>query len=280
MKLLIITGLAGAGKSTALKILEDIGYLCIDNLPPQMLPQLIKNQLDNQSTQDVAVGIDTRNLNSLKQLPSVIIELERLGITVNVIYLQAKIDILIKRFSETRRRHPLANGDFTLNDCILKEQNILENLSINANHIDTSEFSANKLKTIIKQIAGVNLTKLNIVIQSFGFKHGVPIDCDFLFDVRCLPNPYYIEEIRAYNGNDQPIIDFMLSNPKVAEMTVDIFNFFKKWLGEYNQENRSYLNIAIGCTGGMHRSVYIANQLATLIKSLNYQVVVRHRNLL
>lgn len=280
MKLLIVTGLAGAGKSTALKILEDIGYLCVDNLPPMMLLQLITIQLENNMSQNIAVGIDTRNLNLLKQLPKVIDQLKELGILVDIIYLQARIEVLIKRFSETRRKHPLASGDFALDDCIKKEQEILENLNIKANRLDTSELNANILKSVIKQIVGVDLTRLNIVVQSFGFKYGVPIDSDFLFDVRCLPNPYYIDEIKKYNGNEKPIVDFMLLEPKVAKMIDDIFLFFKDWLNDYNLENRSYLTISIGCTGGKHRSVYITNQLALLIKTLSYQVVVRHRNLL
>jgi UPF0042 nucleotide-binding protein len=280
MKLIIVTGLAGAGKSTALKILEDIGYFCVDNLPPVMLLQLITVQLENNLSQNIAVGIDTRNLNLLKQLPNVINQLRQSGILIDVIYLQARMEILIKRFSETRRRHPLASGDFALDDCIKKEQNILEDLNIKANRLDTSDLNANTLKNVVKQIVGIDLTKLNIVVQSFGFKYGVPIDSDFLFDVRCLPNPYYIDKIKSYNGNEKPIIDFMLLEPKVAIMIDDIFKFFKNWLNDYNLENRSYLTISIGCTGGKHRSVYIANQLALLIKSLTYQVVIRHRNLL
>ena len=280
MKLLIVTGLAGAGKSTALKILEDVGYLCVDNLPPMMLLQLITVQLENNLSQNIAVGIDTRNLNLLKQLPNVIEELKKLGILVDIIYLQARIEVLIKRFSETRRKHPLANGDFTLAECIKKEQEILESLNITSNRLDTSELNTSTLKNIIKQIVGVDLTKLNIVLQSFGFKYGIPIDSDFLFDVRCLPNPHYIDEIKLYNGNEKPIIDFMSLEPKVTKMIEDIFIFFNNWLNDYNLENRSYLTISVGCTGGKHRSVYVVNQLAKLIRSLSYQVVVRHRNLL
>ncbi|MFN8769406.1 MAG: RNase adapter RapZ [Neisseriaceae bacterium] len=280
MQLILISGLAGAGKSTALKILEDSNYYCVDNLPPPMLVQLIETYLLSSNIKKVAVGVDTRSYTMLRRLPNAINDLTKLGIEVKIIYLDAKVDVLIKRFSETRRKHPLSDGKKTISDCIAEEQEILSSISSIAHRIDTSDLTANGLRTIIKQIVGADYSQLNIVIQSFGFKYGLPIDSDFVFDVRCLPNPYYDLKIRDFNGTETPIIKFLAMEPKVQEMINDIFIFIKKWLGEFSMDNRNYITIAIGCTGGKHRSVYIAEEIAKLLTELKYKIIVRHRQLL
>ena len=278
MQLIIISGLSGAGKSTALKILEDNEYYCVDNLPPTMLVQLIKTHLLS-TTKKIAVGVYTQSYFMLRSLPTAIEDLKLLGIEIKVIYLDAKIEVLIKRFSETRRKHPLSDGKKTILDCILTEQELLADIINIAHRIDTSDLSANNLRSIIKQFVNADYSQLNIVIQSFGFKYGIPIDSDFMFDVRCLPNPYYNTSIRDFNGTQAPIIDFLSKQPKVQEMIQDIYGFVKKWLNDFSIDNRNYVTIAIGCTGGKHRSVYIAEQLSILLKQLQYKVITRHRQI-
>ena len=279
MQLILISGLAGAGKSTALKILEDSGYCCVDNLPPPMLVQLIETHLLSSDIKKIAVGVDTRSYSMLRQLPNAINDLAKLGIEIKIIYLDCKIDTLIKRFSETRRKHPLSDGQKTISDCIKEEQEILSSINDIAHKIDTSDLSANGLRTIIKQFVNADYSQLNVVIQSFGFKYGLPIDSDFVFDVRCLPNPHYDPNIRQFNGTQTPIINFLKNQPLVTNMINDIFGFITKWLGELRIDNRNYVTIAIGCTGGKHRSVYIAEQLAILIGELKYKIIIRHRQL-
>lgn len=279
MQLILISGLAGAGKSTALKILEDSGYYCVDNLPPPMLLQLIQIHLFSSDVKKIAVGVDTRSYSLLRQLPNAIHDLSKLGIDIKVIYLDARVDVLIKRFSETRRKHPLSDGEKTISDCIKEEQEILSSISNIAYKVDTSDLSANSLRGIIKQFVNADYSQLNVVIQSFGFKYGLPIDSDFIFDVRCLPNPHYDVAIRSFNGTEEPIIEYLDGQEKVQEMIEDIYLFIKKWLGEFSLDNRNYVTIAIGCTGGKHRSVYITERLAKLIRVLNYKVMIRHRQI-
>ena len=279
MQLIVVSGMAGAGKSTALKILEDSGYYCVDNLPPSMLLQLIETRLLSSDIKKIAVGVDTRSLSLLRQLPNVVTELLKLGIEAKVIYLDARVDVLIKRFSETRRKHPLSDGNRTISDCIREEQESLSSISNISHRIDTSELTANGLRSIIKQFVNADYSQLNIVIHSFGFKYGLPIDSDFVFDVRCLPNPHYDPNIRDFNGIEEPIIKYLDGQDKVQQMIHDIYKFLNKWLGEFSHDNRNYVTIAIGCTGGKHRSVYIAEALSVLIKQLKYKVIVRHRQL-
>lgn len=279
MQIIIISGLAGAGKSTALRILEDSGYYCIDNLPPPLLLQLIETYSFASNTKKFAISVDTRSLILLRQLPLALQQLSKLGIEVKIIFLDAKNDSLIKRFSETRRKHPLSTENNTLKECILEERqelNIIRNI---AHIIDTSDLNPTQLKTIIKQFVNIDQSQLNIVIQSFGYKYGMPIDSDFVFDVRCLPNPYYDPNIRNFSGLDKPIIDYLSKIDKVKDMINDIYQYIIKWLKEYESENRSYLTIAIGCTGGKHRSVYISEELTKLIAKHGFKTIVRHRQL-
>lgn len=279
MQIILISGLAGAGKSTALRILEDSGYFCVDNLPPPMLLQLVEVYGLSSDVKKIAVGVDTRSHSLLRQLPNAIKSLAELGIEIKVLFLDARTDVLIKRYSETRRKHPLSDGHKTISDCIAEEQELLAAISNLAHRIDTSDLSANDLRSIIKQFVEADYSQLNIVVQSFGFKHGLPIDSDFVFDVRCLPNPYYDPLIRDFNGTQAPIIDFLSKQPKVQQMLDDIHQMISKWLGEFSRDNRNYVTISIGCTGGKHRSVYLAERLTLLIKEAGYKAMVRHRQI-
>ncbi len=279
MQLILISGLAGAGKSTALKILEDSGYFCVDNLPPPMLLQLVEMYSLSSDVKKIAVSVDTRSHSLLRQLPNAMQNLISLGIETKILFLDARSDVLIKRFSETRRKHPLSDGKKTISDCIFEEQEVLAAISNLAHRVDTSDLSANGLRTIIKQFVAADYSQLTIVIQSFGFKHGLPIDSDFVFDVRCLPNPYYDPNIREFNGTQAPIIDFLAKQESVQRMIHDIYTMVVGWLGEFSRDNRNYVTISIGCTGGKHRSVYIAEQLTKLIQSTKYKTMVRHRQL-
>jgi UPF0042 nucleotide-binding protein len=279
MQLILLSGLAGAGKSTALRILEDSGYYCVDNLPPPMLVQLIEVYALTSDATKIAVSIDTRSRSMLRQLPNAILNVQNLGIETKIIFLDASREVLIKRFSETRRKHPLSDGKKTISDCIAEESELLFGINSMAHRIDTSNLTANGLRAIIKQFVNADYSQLNIVIQSFGFKYGLPIDSDFVFDVRCLPNPHYDKNIRDFNGTDAPIIDFLEKEPKVQNMINDIYTMVRPWLLEFSQDNRNYVTISIGCTGGKHRSVYIAEQISELISKAGYKTITRHRQL-
>lgn len=279
MQLVLISGLAGAGKSTALKILEDNEYYCIDNLPPPMLLKLLETHLLSADIEKIAVSIDTRSHSMLKKLPAIIDEITQLKIDFKFIYLDAIDQELVRRFSETRRKHPLAGGNKTIMDCIRQEREMLDLISEIAHRIDTTNLTANRLRTIIKQFAQAETAQLNIVIQSFGFKYGLPIDSDFVFDVRCLPNPFYNLEIRDYTGLEHPVIDFLEQHESVKVMTNDIASFISKWLNAFILDNRNYITISIGCTGGKHRSVYIAQQVAAIIIKHGYKTIIRHRQI-
>lgn len=279
MQLILLSGLAGAGKSTALKILEDSGYYCVDNLPPPMLVQLIETYALSTDAKKIAVSVDTRSYAMLRQLPNAIQNLATLGIETKIIFLDARTEVLITRFSETRRKHPLSDGKKTISDCIREEQEILSSISPLAHRIDTSDLSANNLRNIIKQFVNADYSQLNIVIQSFGFKYGLPIDSDFVFDVRCLPNPHYDPAIRNFNGTETPIIEFLDKQAKVQLMIQDIYAMLSRWLSEFSRDNRNYVTISIGCTGGKHRSVYITDKLSKLILQSGYKTITRHRQI-
>lgn len=279
MQLIIVSGLAGAGKSTALRILEDSGYNCVDNLPAPMLVQLVEMYTLSKDAKKIAVSVDTRSYSLLRQLPTAIQNLKQLGIETKIIFLDARVDVLINRFSETRRKHPLSDDKKTIEDCIREEHEILAPMSALAHRIDTSDLSANQLRSIVKQFVEADYSQLQIVVQSFGFKYGLPIDSDFVFDVRCLPNPHYDKSIRAFNGTEEPIINFLSKQEKVQGMLTDIYNLVNNWLGEFSRDNRNYVTISIGCTGGKHRSVYITECLGALIRNNGYKTIIRHRHI-
>jgi RNase adapter protein RapZ len=286
MRIILITGISGSGKSVGLNALEDAGYFCVDNLPPKLLRQLVATRLE-EGGDTLAVAMDARSADSLAGLPDDIQLLKSEGHDVKVLFLTAKTESLIARFSETRRSHPLSHrvrpdeaaGDRpTLTECILREREMLSAVENTGHVIDTSGLSANKLRAWIKDLVDTDHAPLTLLFESFAFKFGVPLDADLVFDVRVLPNPYYDTTLRPYTGRDEPVIAFLDSQAHVAELLMDIRTFVEKWLPAFKNDNRSYLTIAIGCTGGQHRSVYMVEQLAKHFRSAE-RVLLRHREL-
>jgi len=280
VQLVLISGLSGSGKSIALAALEDSGYYCVDNLPALLLPQLVR-QLEDDGYAQVAVAIDMRGGKSTAALPLVLRDLARLpNMALRFVFLDARDEVLIQRFSETRRRHPLATGDITLAEAIAAERTALELLIPLAHRIDTSHLRPNALRGFVRELAAAPATEgLTLLFQSFGFKYGLPLDADLVFDVRCLPNPHYDPQLRPLTGRDAAVIDFLAGQTDVEAMFADIERFIATWLPAWLRENRSYLTVALGCTGGQHRSVYFAERLAAAFRD-RLRVLVRHRNLL
>ena len=283
-RLVIVSGRSGSGKTSALNILEDVGFACIDNLPPTLLPDLIK-QLNSEGINDdlrLAVGMDARNLTGdLDKLPDILARLEATGIEVSVIFLQARRSELIRRYSETRRKHPLSSEAVSLPEAIDLEAEILSPiLNISDRNIDTSGLSLHQLRDLIKNIiVPNNPEQMAILFESFGFKKGLPDASDFIFDVRCLPNPYWKQELRSLTGFDESVIEFLESQVDVAAMLSDIIGFLTRWIPKFQANNRSYLTISIGCTGGQHRSVYIANRLREHFAKEQSLVQVVHKEI-
>ena len=277
MQLFLISGLSGSGKSVALKVLEDSGYYCVDNLPAELLPALINN-LQQADCHKTAVSIDVRGGKSVQELPLHIAQLKQNAIDVHLLFLDTQTDELVKRFSETRRRHPLSNGNRTLPECIQLEREVLTELSAIGHHIDTTELNANALRAWVKNFINLDRAQLTLLFESFGFKHGIPLDADLVFDVRCLPNPHYNPVLKPLTGRDAPVIAYLENTPDAQKMFTDICQFVQNWLPCYIADNRSYLTVAIGCTGGQHRSVYLVEKLAQYFHS-EQQVLVRHRAL-
>jgi UPF0042 nucleotide-binding protein len=284
MHIVLISGISGSGKSVALNVLEDAGYYCVDNLPPPLLPELVR-ALDKDGEKKLAVAIDARSHESLPELPASIRKLKELGHDIKVMFLTASTHSLVARFSETRRSHPLSHelrpgenpaSRRTLIECILEERERLSAIEKLGLVIDTSELSANKLRAWIKELAEIERAPLTLFFESFAFKHGVPLDADFVFDVRAVPNPYYDLELRPLTGRDAPVIAFLDAQPQANEMLEDIRKFVEKWLPSFKTDNRSYLTVAVGCTGGQHRSVYMAERLAAYFGDTE-RVVLRHR---
>lgn len=280
MQLILISGLSGSGKSIVLNTLEDASYFCVDNLPLPLLPQLVE-QLGRDGYVRAAVAMDMRGGTDVATfLPQQLQDLRKAGdIDLRFIFLDARDDILIQRFSETRRRHPLAGDETSLAEAIARERDALEVLAGLGHHIDTSDLRPNSLRAIIKDFVQIgDGAGLTLMFESFGFKHGLPLDADLVFDVRCLPNPHYDPVLRPLTGLDAPVMAFLGADAEVQRMIADIGNFVDAWLPGYVRDNRSYLTVAIGCTGGQHRSVYIAEQLATRFRDA-VRVLVRHRTL-
>ena len=284
MKLLIVSGLSGSGKSIALDTLEDCGYYCIDNLPVTLLKDFISHVmlLDKPTYAKTAIGIDARNSSeSLNNFASSLDYIRSKGIDCLVFFMQAEESALLKRYSETRRRHPLTNPDLPLNEAIKVEKEILYSVAEHADLIiDTSRTQYHQLRELIKaHIEGNNARYLSLQFQSFGFKYGIPLDTDFLFDARSLPNPYWVHELRGLTGKDQAVIDFLETDSVVQAFYQDIAGFLEKWIPRFESENRCYLTVAIGCTGGQHRSVFLVNCLASYFKDASLNVIVQHREL-
>lgn len=277
MQLFLISGLSGSGKSIALKTLEDTGFYCVDNLPAELLPALIANLQQSGYTR-LAVSIDVRSGVSVRELPQQIESIKKHGMDVHLLFLDAQSDTLVKRFSETRRLHPLNDGARTLPECVAYERELLAEISGIGHHIDTSELGANALRAWVKEFIKLDQARLTLLFESFGFKNGLPLDADLVFDVRCLPNPFYDPLLRPHTGRDKPVTDYLDNTPLAQKMYSDIRSFIENWLPSYLADNRSYLTVAIGCTGGHHRSVYLAEKLAQHFKP-QQQVLVRHREL-
>jgi UPF0042 nucleotide-binding protein len=277
MQLVVISGLSGSGKSIALNVLEDSAYYCVDNLPAKLLNGLIQF-LAQEGYEHVAVSIDVRSGATLSELPGYLSQLKKSGIDVHLVFLDSKTDTLVKRFSETRRRHPLADRDRTLPECIEHERELLGDLGDLGQRIDTSDLHPSVLRSWIKDLLHTGEAGLRLLFQSFGFKHGIPLDADMVFDVRCLPNPYYDPELRPLTGKDAQVVAFLEGNANAREMLADIRDYTEKWLPCFVRDNRAYLTIAIGCTGGRHRSVYFVEALAAYFRP-SRKVLVRHREL-
>ncbi len=282
MRLIVISGRSGSGKSTALHVLEDVGFTCIDNLPVSLLPALVKQLDQHPQHQSFAVSIDARNhWQDLQKFPEILGEAKIPGLSCEILFLDARSPVLIQRFSETRRKHPLSGQTTDLREAIALERQYLEPIANSADlTIDTSNLSLHQLRDLIKQrIVGNQGSGMAIQFQSFGFKRGIPVDVDLVFDVRCLPNPYWKPHLRGFSGKDPEIIEFLEQQPDVTEMFEDISHYLRRWLPRFNASNRSYFTIAIGCTGGHHRSVYLCERLYRTFQQEYPNVQVRHREL-
>ena len=284
MRLVVISGHSGSGKTSALNILEDVGFTCVDNLPSSLLPELIQQlkEESNEPTLQLAVGIDARNLmGDLSKIPKILCTIEESGVEVDVIFLKAQRTDLLRRYSETRRKHPLSNDTIGLKEAIDLEENIISPIAQVANFtIDTSGLTLHQLRDLVKNtIAPNKAQQMTILFESFGFKQRIPNGSDFVFDVRCLPNPYWKIELRTQTGNDSGVITFLESQVDVASMLADIIGYLTRWIPKFQANNRSYLTISIGCTGGQHRSVYIANRLHEHFSKQYNFVQVIHKEL-
>ncbi|MFZ2290086.1 MAG: RNase adapter RapZ [Halopseudomonas yangmingensis] len=284
MRLVVVSGRSGSGKSTALHLLEDNGYYCIDNLPAGLLPELARqaSQSALHSLPKVAISIDARNLPSdLERFPELLREVRSAGVQCDVLFLAATDEVLIKRFSETRRRHPLTDGNLSLAEAIAAELELLAPIiDLASLKIDTSHLTLYQLRDLLKQrLLSHDGRGPAVMIQSFGFKRGVPVDADLVFDVRCLPNPYWKPDLRAFSGLEQPVQQYLQAQPDVQEMYDDILAFLRRWVPRYAAGERSYLSIAIGCTGGHHRSVYLSERLGEALRQQLPGLLIRHRDL-
>ena len=278
--LLIVSGRSGSGKSSALNILEDLGYYCIDNLPLSLLPSLIVHLKSTSSIQKVGVGVDVRSLpDDFNNFHQVISDIEKLGIQTNTLFLDARDDILIARFSSTRRRHPLSDQNTSLKEAIETETLLLDPIASKASiYLDTSSLNVHELQHLLAvRLSGDN--QVTLLLESFGYKHGVPLDADFVFDVRCLPNPHWQSSLRELTGKQQEIKDFLNGHPEVEALYYDISQFLIKWLPRLSADHRHYLTVAIGCTGGQHRSVYMVERLYESLKTILPHIQTLHREL-
>lgn len=285
MKLIVISGVSGSGKSTALNVLEDLDFYCIDNLPVGLLPAFAEQMQGavNDVVENIAVGIDARNLPSeLHRFSYILEQMRNKGIACEIFFLDADDTVLIKRFSETRRRHPLSVNKLSLPEAIKKERELLDPIAVRADlYLDTSHTNLYQLGDLVKERVSSHIgSSMSILFESFGFKKGVPKDADFVFDVRCLPNPHWEAKLRPQTGLDQDVAQFLHQQEDVGQMYSDIKHFIDTWIPRFEAQNRSYMTVAIGCTGGQHRSVYLAQKLADAYKEFHANVTVHHRELL
>jgi UPF0042 nucleotide-binding protein len=288
LRFLLVSGMSGSGKTIALQALEDLGYYCIDNLPAELIPSLANNlrnrvtvKLDDAITR-CAVSVDVRNRQFLTGLPLHLESLVSLQIPYSVLFLDAEQAVLVSRYSETRRKHPLTDSNTSLLEAIELERDLLAPLAELADRqLDTTQTTPHELRAVVRDFAGgISSAPLSLLFESFGFKYGTPLDADFVFDVRCLPNPHWNPELRQLTGRDRAVIEFFEGENAVVEMLDSIVGFLRKWLPDFERENRSYITIAIGCTGGQHRSVYLCQKMGAIFEDRDgVSVQVRHREL-
>lgn len=283
MKLVIVSGLSGSGKSVALNMLEDLDYYCIDNMPLAVLESFV---LDTAATGDsayelMAVGVDARaRSRDIAAFADCVARLREAGVHSETIFLRADNDIILKRFSETRRKHPLTSERVPLAEAIRAENALLAPIAQHADLvIDTSTTNMHQLRDLIRARVHGRGNVISLLLESFGYKHGVPGDADFVFDTRCLPNPHWEPGLRALTGQDRTVIDYLAAQPLVGEMCEDILTFLDRWISCFEADNRSYITVAVGCTGGQHRSVYLVERLAAHLRQRQLKVLVRHREL-
>jgi UPF0042 nucleotide-binding protein len=284
-EIVLVTGISGSGKSVALHALEDAGFFCVDNLPPELLREFLQIE-HGRHDRRLAIAVDVRSAGSLPHLLPLIQQLRAEGIAIQVIFLDASTDALVRRFSETRRPHPLSaevraddsDARHALVDAIEIERGLLAELRELATVVDTSQLRAAQLRLWIRDLVRAGSNRLTLVFESFAYKHGVPLDADYVFDVRVLPNPHYVPELRPLTGRDAPVADYLRAQPEVGEMLGQIEAFIARWLPAFEADQRSYLTVAIGCTGGQHRSVYFAQVLAERFRSRS-ATLIRHREL-
>jgi UPF0042 nucleotide-binding protein len=284
MRLIIVSGLSGSGKSVALHLLEDIDFYCVDNIPAALLKPFISHTVRGAGDTYplTAVGLDARNrANEIETIPALVSELRRSGIDCDVLYLHANVEVLLKRYAETRRKHPLVAGNVSLREAIASERALLEPVSTAADWvIDTSQMGVHALRELIRErIERRSEGRLSLMFESFGYKHGIPGDADFVFDVRSLPNPFWEHALRPLTGRDPAVIEYLQGFDSVRTMVADLTAFLEKRMVEFSKANRSYLTIAVGCTGGQHRSVYIAEKLAAHFRKAFPHVLTRHDSL-
>lgn len=277
-RILIVTGQSGSGKSSALQVLEDLGYYCIDNLPLALLPEIVDKLDQENNLEQLALGVDVRSTRAdLQEFDLVFEQLQKHG-SVDIIYLTTQDQELIARFSASRRPHPLSSRFKSLNECIQEEKNLLMPIQFRSSvHIDTTDKSVHDLKHVLLSKLG-QTDNLIVILQSFGYKHGIPLDADYVFDVRHLPNPHWDLELRKYSGLDAPVQKFFQQSPQTHEMFQDIHQFLEKWLPAFAEGHRHYITISIGCTGGQHRSVYIVDRLKKALEA-KWSIQVLHREM-
>jgi UPF0042 nucleotide-binding protein len=280
--LIVLTGMSGGGKTVALRAMEDLEFYCVDNLPSALLPQLVNAVIEgNSKHRRIAVGVDVRNRGAdFAYMPTVLSELAAAGVQVHLVFLDCRDEVLIKRYSETRRRHPLATRGVSLADAIVEERRLLRPLmAIAEKVIDSSELNVHQLRRLVATGYAQATAGLTLMFQSFAFKHGLPLDADFVFDARCLPNPHWQAHLRPLSGKDAPVREFLDAQPLVSEYFADTARWLDAWLPRFDKDDRSYVTISIGCTGGRHRSVYLVEKLAAYYRSSRDGVLTFHREL-
>jgi UPF0042 nucleotide-binding protein len=276
-QIVLISGLSGSGKSVALRALEDSGFFCMDNCPLSFVPAIVEGLL-KRGEANVALTLDARSGEGIKELPHTLHSLAQKNFKTRLLFLDANDQELIRRFSETRRPHPLADGIRSVRECIALERELLEDAAEQADRIDTTNLAPNALRDRVRNFVELDSARMTLFFESFGFKHGIPLDADFVFDVRCIPNPFYDPELRPLTGQDPAIGAFLKDLPQTIRMEQDILRFLQGWIPDFIRDNRLTLTVGIGCTGGQHRSVYLAQRLADKLKD-QYPVRVIHREL-